>query len=329
MAGKRGRSLDAEITRNVKAQKAADRAESKVRNRQFKSEQSRAKKLRSVHVPAIAKAKGLSRAQVESALQAQSPSTQIKALKNWVKANRKNGSAKAEGLNPKAARVAQRRQIEASRASATASARSNYTGVTPAQQVKLIKEARQQRAIADSLGKQLQASKPVPTILGTGSRLTGESMGRYKGGGKYSLYGKDKGRVSAAKPGGTIDKPKGLKPGAIKPKTAAKPAATQAEKAVEAAKGRLKKNAYGWTANASQNRIVDRRVASMTPQQYGASQVRSARAMVQRNRRALRDPLNAGAPASWRNRIESDLARSKKAFGAAAKDYRALKPRRR
>ena len=91
MAGKRGRSLDAEITRNVKAQKAADRAESKVRNRQFKSEQSRAKKLRSVHVPAIAKAKGLSRAQVESALQAQSPSTQIKALKNWVKANRKIG----------------------------------------------------------------------------------------------------------------------------------------------------------------------------------------------------------------------------------------------
>lgn len=90
MAGRRGRSLDAEITRNVKAQKAADRAESKVRNRQFKSEQSRAKKLRSVHVPAIAKAKGISRAQVESALQAQSPSTQIKALKNWVKANRKN-----------------------------------------------------------------------------------------------------------------------------------------------------------------------------------------------------------------------------------------------
>jgi len=90
MAGRRGRSLDAEITRNVKAQKAADRAESKVRNRQFKSEQSRAKKMRSVHVPAIAKAKGISRAQVESALQAQSPSTQIKALKNWVKTNRKN-----------------------------------------------------------------------------------------------------------------------------------------------------------------------------------------------------------------------------------------------
>jgi len=90
MAGRRGRSLDAEITRNVKAQKASARSADKARNSQFKSEQSRAKKLRSVHVPAIAKAKGISRAQVESALQAQSPSTQIKALKNWVKTNRKN-----------------------------------------------------------------------------------------------------------------------------------------------------------------------------------------------------------------------------------------------
>lgn len=88
MRGARGRALDAEITRNVNAQKAASRAASKARNRKFKSEQSRAKKLRDVHVGAIAKSKGMSKKQVESALQAQTPSTQIKALKNWVKQNR-------------------------------------------------------------------------------------------------------------------------------------------------------------------------------------------------------------------------------------------------
>jgi hypothetical protein len=88
MRGARGRALDAEITRNVNAQKAASRAASKARNSKFKSEQSRAKKLRDVHVGAIAKSKGMSKKQVESALQAQTPSTQIKALKNWVKQNR-------------------------------------------------------------------------------------------------------------------------------------------------------------------------------------------------------------------------------------------------
>lgn len=93
MAGARGRQLDREISRNVKAQKAAERAESKARNRQFKSDQSRAKALRTAHVGAIAKAKGLSKGQVESALKAQSPSVQIKALKNWVRDNRQGAAA--------------------------------------------------------------------------------------------------------------------------------------------------------------------------------------------------------------------------------------------
>ena len=90
MRGSRGRSLDREISRNVKQQKVAERSADHARNRTFKTDQSRAKKLREVHVPAIAKAKGLSKGQVESALKAQTPSTQIKALKNWVKQNRKH-----------------------------------------------------------------------------------------------------------------------------------------------------------------------------------------------------------------------------------------------
>ena len=88
MSGSRGRRLDAEIARNVKAQKSAARAADKARNSRLKSDQSRAKKLRDVHVGSIAKAKGISRGQVERALKLQPASTQIKALKNWVKSNR-------------------------------------------------------------------------------------------------------------------------------------------------------------------------------------------------------------------------------------------------
>jgi hypothetical protein len=88
LGGSRGKRLDSEISRNVKAQQVASRAADKTRNKQFKSEQSRAKKLREVHVAGIAKAKGISPAQVESALKAQPPSVQIKAVKNWVKENR-------------------------------------------------------------------------------------------------------------------------------------------------------------------------------------------------------------------------------------------------
>jgi hypothetical protein len=91
LGGARGKRLDAEISRNVKAQQVASRAADKTRNKQFKSEQSRAKKLREVHVAGIAKAKGISPAQVESALKAQPPSVQIKAVKNWVKENRAKG----------------------------------------------------------------------------------------------------------------------------------------------------------------------------------------------------------------------------------------------
>lgn len=105
MRGVRGRRLDAEITRNVNAQKRQERAADKARNRQAKTEVSRAKKLRDAHIGSIAKAKGLSKGQVESALKAQPASTQIKALKNWVKVNRAavkpaGAVAKPKGLKP-------------------------------------------------------------------------------------------------------------------------------------------------------------------------------------------------------------------------------------
>lgn len=91
--GRAGKRMDASIERTVKSQKAAARTADKTRNRQFKSDQSRAKALRAAHVGNIAKAKGLSRKQVESALKAQPPSTQIKALKNWVRDNRRGATA--------------------------------------------------------------------------------------------------------------------------------------------------------------------------------------------------------------------------------------------
>lgn len=89
MRGARGQALDREISRNIAQQRTQERAAAKARNRQFKTEQSRAKALRAVHVGSIAKAKGLTKSQVESALKAQSPAVQIKALKNWVRDNRK------------------------------------------------------------------------------------------------------------------------------------------------------------------------------------------------------------------------------------------------
>ena len=96
MRGARGRALDRDISRNVAQQRTQERAADKARNRQVKSEQSRAKALRTAHVGSIAKAKGLTKGQVESALKAQSSSVQIKALKNWVRDNRKTaGAAKA------------------------------------------------------------------------------------------------------------------------------------------------------------------------------------------------------------------------------------------
>ena len=92
MSGSRGRRLDAEITRNVKAQKAADRAASRALGRQFKSDTSRAKKLRSVHEKAVV-AKysvkmGKPAAEVRSAIRTLEPSRQVKFFKQWVKENR-------------------------------------------------------------------------------------------------------------------------------------------------------------------------------------------------------------------------------------------------
>ena len=93
MSGSRGKALDAEITRNVNAQKAANRAASKARNRQFKSDQSRAKKLRDVHGATLAKSyaakSGKSAGDVMNAIKGMSPSNQIKLFQKYVKENRK------------------------------------------------------------------------------------------------------------------------------------------------------------------------------------------------------------------------------------------------
>lgn len=93
MSGSRGKALDAEITRNVNAQKAANRAAAKARNSQFKSDQSRAKKLRDVHGATLAKSyaakSGKSAGDVMNAIKGMSPSKQIKLFQKYVKENRK------------------------------------------------------------------------------------------------------------------------------------------------------------------------------------------------------------------------------------------------
>jgi len=84
MSGSRGRRLDAEISRNVKQQAATKRAESKARNRQFKSDQSRAKALRSKYGDQLAKdfaaKSGKKVGEVKAAIKGMAPSQQVKLL---------------------------------------------------------------------------------------------------------------------------------------------------------------------------------------------------------------------------------------------------------
>ena len=93
MRGARGKALNAEISRNVAQQKATARAADKARNRQYKSDQSRAKKLRDVHGDALAKGyasrnPGRSAAEVKRRIGGMEPSAQIKLFKQYVKENR-------------------------------------------------------------------------------------------------------------------------------------------------------------------------------------------------------------------------------------------------
>jgi hypothetical protein len=92
MRGARGKALDAEITRNVKAQKTASRAADKTRNRQYKSDQTRAKKLREVHLGPLsagyAQRSGRNVAEVKKRISAMAPSDQVKLFRQYVKENR-------------------------------------------------------------------------------------------------------------------------------------------------------------------------------------------------------------------------------------------------
>lgn len=93
MKGRRGKALDSEISRNVAQQKAATRSADKARNRQFKAEQSRAKKLRDVHLGPLAsgysaKNPGRSIAEVKKRIGGMEPRDQIKLFRQYVKENR-------------------------------------------------------------------------------------------------------------------------------------------------------------------------------------------------------------------------------------------------
>lgn len=113
MRGARGRALNAEISRNVNAQKAASRAASKASGRQFKSDQSRAKKLREVHLGPLAagyaQRNGRKVADVKAAIRGMAPSDQVKLFRQYVRENRGTARAAAKPAAPKTAKP--RRQV--------------------------------------------------------------------------------------------------------------------------------------------------------------------------------------------------------------------------
>lgn len=84
MRGSRGRRLDAEITRNVTQQRTTKRAESRARNAQFKSDQSRAKALRGKYGDQLAKdfaaKSGRKVSEVKATIKGMAPSQQVKLL---------------------------------------------------------------------------------------------------------------------------------------------------------------------------------------------------------------------------------------------------------
>ena len=84
MRGSRGRRLDAEITRNVTQQRTAKRAESRARNAQFKSDQSRAKALRGKYGDQLAKdfaaKSGRKVSEVKATIKGMAPAQQVKLL---------------------------------------------------------------------------------------------------------------------------------------------------------------------------------------------------------------------------------------------------------
>lgn len=92
MAGSRGKALNAEITRNVEAQRTAERTADRSRNKQFKIDQSRAKRLRDVHLGPLAEGyaqrSGRSVAEVKRRISAMEPRDQIKLFRQYVRENR-------------------------------------------------------------------------------------------------------------------------------------------------------------------------------------------------------------------------------------------------
>jgi len=84
MKGRRGKQLDASISRNVRQQKATARAESKDRNRQFKADQSKAKQLRGKYGDQLAQDFAVKSGQkvsaVKAAIKTMPPSRQVTLL---------------------------------------------------------------------------------------------------------------------------------------------------------------------------------------------------------------------------------------------------------
>jgi len=220
MSGSRGRSLDRDISRNVKQQKVAERSADRARNSKFKTEQSRAKKLRDAHVGAIAQAKGLPKSQVESALKAQTPSTQIKALKNWVKQNRTTAA------KPAAAPVANN---AAFRRTGKTVAIARKKGPIPTKEDRAIEKIRGLKSASPAFGRGESAAVFLPDkaltpqrrrALGLSAFSSDASSQRWRV--SRQVMGSERGVLIAERSGYRASLPK-AKPGVIKLKRKRKP----------------------------------------------------------------------------------------------------------
>lgn len=170
------------------------------------------------------------------------------------------GKNKSTKLKPQQIRDLQSKSRQLKASASRNSARMGNTGISPAQGAKFAKAAAADRKAAAAIDKKLKGQATPPTVFARSSRIKGEEIGgKYKGKGKTSLYGKDLAKTSAARPGSTVRKPKGLKPGTIKPKPQVSKAAKQrldAKRAARRAPGT--RRAVGKISEAKAGRIVER-----------------------------------------------------------------------
>lgn len=241
-------------------------------------------------------------------------------------------TGKPKAMKPQQVRDAKLKEIELRRQASAVSSRMGHTNASPSDQAKLHREAGQLRAQADAIGKQLKGQKEPPHVYARGRALTGETMGKYKGQGRFSLYGKDRGLIERPRLASTVRKPRGLALVALTPKPAAKPQAQRKVdyagavgqlKAQQAAIRRLRQPQQTFGGHASYGRALDVRTARNTPMQNAQLGIRAARGDY---RRAQASAKNPWATSEQRQKAAASLPGLRKKVVKATRAARAFKP---